>query len=362
MTPSKLLKQLHQRDLHPPGVLTLAITNACNLTCCHCWVSAGEAPSPTQVQIRKLFNIMKEFAAIGGHGIRITGGEPLCHPHWLDIIHFACSLGFKTIALQTNAMLLNDDHLATLRELDFPGFSIQISLDGATAHTHDLVRGAGAFRTAWSGIKRLVEAGLGQRISVFFTEMRHNIAEIPELLDLADSVGIVSVVTGTMVLCGRAAETSLIAPPEVEQYLSLLQRFDSDIHFRDLYNRIGTMSALQWQAGDTVRQACCTFIEHPYLTPSGRLYPCLLCHSDEYSVTGVYEKGLTVAVAEGIPLWSTLLQISRRRAVEIPECRDCPGKHYCSGGCMGRAWGSCGNLLAADDRCAARRAIYKANT
>ena len=358
MEPYESVETLKQYGLSPPATLTLAITGACNLLCCHCWVRSGDASSHAQVPTPALGRLMEEFARIGGTGIRITGGEPLCHPHWLDLLQLSRSLGFKSVSLQTNAMLLQDNHLAPLRDLDFPGLSIQVSLDGATARSHDLVRGEGAFGRARQGLLKLVQGGLGRRISIFFTEMHHNIGEIPELLDLADGLGIGSVVTGTMVLCGRASETSLIAPPEVQQYLGLLKRYDSDSRFRELYNRIGTVAALEWRAGDAVRQDCCTFVKYPYLTPSGRLYPCLLCHTDEYSVTGVFEKGLDAALAEGAPLWSTLQRISRRRAEEIPECLDCPGKQFCAGGCMGRAWGSCENLLAVDDRCAARRAIY----
>jgi radical SAM protein with 4Fe4S-binding SPASM domain len=300
---------------------------------------------------------VEEFAAIGGEGIRITGGEPLCHPHWLEIVQLCRSLEFKKVTLQTNAMLLRDEHLAPLRELDFPGLTIQISLDGVSPRTHDLVRGEGAFSGAMQGIMKLVQEGLGEKVSIFFTEMRHNLDEIPELLELADKVGIGSISTGSMVLCGRASETSLIAPPKVEQYLSLLERYDRDAHFRELYEKLGTVAALEWRKGDSIRQECCTFIENPYLTPSGRLYPCLLCHSDEYSVTEVFEKGLVAALVEGIPLWSSLLRISHCRADEIPECQDCSEKPFCAGGCMGRAWGSCGNLMAADDRCEARRVI-----
>jgi radical SAM protein with 4Fe4S-binding SPASM domain len=359
MKPSDVLQQLEQAGLHPPGMLTLAITDACNLACCHCWVRAGEASSHAHVPLETLRRLLEEFAAIGGGGIRITGGEPLCHPHWLDIVQYACSLGFNTVALQTNAMLLRDEHLTALRELDFPGLSIQVSLDGVTARTHDLVRGEGAFSGALQGIMKLVQGGLAGRVSLFLTEMRHNLEEIPELLGFADRMGIGSVSTGSMVLCGRAAEQSLVAPPGVEQYLSLLERYDHDVHFRERYKKIGNVAALEWGSGDSLREGCCTFIENPYLTPSGRLYPCLLCHADEFSVSGVFEKGLAAALAEGITLWSSLLRISRQRSEEIPECRGCPGKPFCAGGCMGRAWGGCGNLLAADDRCSVRRAIYQ---
>ncbi len=112
----------------------------------------------------------------------------------------------------------------------------------------------------------------------------------------------------------------------MEQYLSLLERYDRDDHFRELYDKIGTVAALEWRKGDAIRQECCTFIENPYLTPSGRLYPCLMCHTDEYSVTEVFEKGLVAAFAEGAPLWSSLHRISRCRSRRDPGVPGLPGE------------------------------------
>lgn len=359
MKKSEIFHEIESAGMHCPGILTIAITGACNLACGHCWVGAGEDSSHGHLPLESVRRMVKEFAAIGGTGIRITGGEPLCHPHWLDIVRFSTAQGFETVALQTNAMLLTDEQLAILRELDFPGFSLQISLDGATAQAHDLVRGAGSYRQVLQKLTKLVQAGLGGKVSLFFTEMRHNLEEIPELLDVAASIGVGSVVTGAMVLCGRGGVTSSLAPANVGQYLRLLAQYDHDDHFRDLYAGIGTVAALEWRRGDAVRQESCTFLTNPYLTPSGRLYPCLLCHCDEFSVSGVFEHGLVAAFAAGVPLWSSLLRLSRSRAATLAQCQDCPGKSACAGGCMGRAWGSCGSLLAADDRCAVRRAVYE---
>lgn len=345
--------------LRPPVTLTLAITGACNLDCCHCWVRAGEPASHQHVPAPAVHRIVKDFAGIGGSGIRITGGEPLCHPDWLNILQLSTSLGFKTVTLQTNAMLLTPEQIAGLRKLDFPGLTLQISLDGISPQSHDLVRGEGAFYGAMQGIAMLVQAGLGPRIAIFCTEMGHNIGEIPALLDFAGRMGLGSFSSGALVLCGRAAETSLAAPPGVGEYLALVKHYEEDAHFRDLYDRLGTVAALEWHNGEPVHAGCCSLVENPYLTPEGRLYPCLMCHADEYSVTGVFEKGLPAALTEGAPLWSSLQRLSRSRGDMIQACRDCQLKAYCGGGCMGRAWGSCGNLMAPDDRCMLIKAVYK---
>ncbi|MDD5104976.1 MAG: radical SAM protein [Desulfuromonadaceae bacterium] len=352
------METLRKWELGPPKTLTIAITGTCNLACRHCWVEAGVLSAPAHVPARILRRLIREFAALGGEGLRFTGGEPLCHPEWLELMRYSRENGFQTLSLQTNGMLFRGEHMTALRELDFPGLSIQISLDGATAATHDLVRGTGAFTGTLDGILKLVQEGLAGRISLFITEMRHNLEEIPLILEFADSMGINSVSSGAILLCGRAAEGAAVFPPDTEQYLRLLERFDRDLRFRELYRRIGRVAALEWRAGEAARPDCCTFIENPYLTPFGRLYPCVMCHSVEYSVTGVFDKGLAASFVEGAPLWSSLLQLSRSRAEAIPECRDCPGKLCCAGGCMGRAWGSCGNVLGADDRCGVRRAIY----
>ena len=359
MTTSEALQQLLSSGLRHPKTATLAITGACNLACRHCWVEAGEASSPGHVSVRNLRQIIKDLADLGGEGLRLTGGEPLCHPAWLELMQFSRSEGFRTLALQTNGMLFTDEDVAALRDLDFPGLSIEISLDGATAAVHDLARGAGAFTGTLEGIQKLVREGLAGRISLFMTEMSHNLDDIPVLLECADSMGIGSFSSGALVLCGRASDGTDLVPPGNEQYLRLLNRYDTDLRFRELYRKIGTCAALEWRADVAIRLESCSFVESPYITPSGRIYPCLLCHTDQFSVTGVFEKGLAAALAEGAPLWSSLLDISRTRADSIQECHDCPGKSVCAGGCMGRAWGSCGNLLATDDRCGARRAIYQ---
>jgi len=357
MDGSNLYETLRLSGLRPPRTLTIAVTGACNQSCGHCWKAAGGGDSSRHVPSEALRRMIGEFAALGGEGVRLTGGEPLCHPDWLELLRFAISAGFGAVSLQTNGTLFDDERVAAVRELNFPGLGIQVSLDGATPGTHDLVRGAGAFDSVMLAIGRLVREGLGPRISIFCTEMRHNLEEIPSLLALAESLGVASVSTGTMVLCGRAAEDTLVAAPEPAQYLRLLERYHADAEFRRLYEKLGRVAALEWSCGDAPRGEACSFVENPYLTAEGILYPCVLCHADPYAVTGLFGKDLGDAFVEGAPIWSQLLQMSKRRPHEIARCRECAELQTCAGGCLGRAWGSFGDVMAADDRCEIRRGV-----
>lgn len=356
--PDHTWRLLRRAGLKPPEMLTLAITGVCNLRCRHCWVSGGPEASAGHVPEASLRRIMREFTALGGTGLRLTGGEPLCHPAFFSLLGYARSLALTRLSLQTNANLIQDAQGDVLAALDFPGLHIQVSLDGASAATHDLVRGRGAFAGALAGLKSLVRAGLAPRLSLFFTEMRHNLEELPDLLELAADLGIPAVSSGALVSCGRAADESLVAPATVPQYLRLLDRYTSDRRFRNLYRRRGTIAALEWYSADSLAAADCNFVENPYLGVDGRLFPCLLCHADDYAVHGVWTKALDDAFAQGAPLWAALRDICRERPATIAQCRTCADLALCGAGCPGRTWGSCGGLQAPEDRCALRRAIY----
>jgi len=79
---------------------------------------------------------------LGSEEICLTGGEPLTHPHWLDILVFSCSvIGLKIVCIQTNDTLLTTEFVKALTSPAFTNLTIQVSLEGAKAQTHNRVRG-----------------------------------------------------------------------------------------------------------------------------------------------------------------------------------------------------------------------------
>ena len=75
-------------DLFLPKALTLAITNRCNLHCAHCWPDSQQSRSVRPVSTSTVLRLIKEFVEIGGNRVCITGGEPLTHPDWLQILAY----------------------------------------------------------------------------------------------------------------------------------------------------------------------------------------------------------------------------------------------------------------------------------
>jgi radical SAM protein with 4Fe4S-binding SPASM domain len=188
--------------------------------------------------------------------------------------------------------------------------------------------------------------------------MRHNMEDVPELLEWVDRLGLRRAVGGTLVKHGNAAQAEL-EPPTPDQYRSLLSRYLADARFRDLYEKHGRFSAIEWWKGRShVRGEPCEFLDHPYVTAEGRIYPCLLCHVDDFAVAGLFERPLAAALDEGLPRWAELVQIARRRSEGLSECRDCPARSSCAGGCMGRAHSASGTFATVEDRCELRRTVH----
>jgi len=360
---SEFLAEIEGAGLRPPKLVTLMMTNGCNLTCRHCWPESGSDELMQPVLAEILQRLIHEMAGLEIQEICLTGGEPLTHPDWHRILSYACGhSAFKRITLQTNATLLDDNRVRKLNDIDCKGLVVQVSLEGAGPISHDHVRGEGSFKLALKGLKHLSEAGLGPQTQVAFTEMQHNFADLPLLLELIDELGISGCVSGTLVPQGRAQGSDRIASPTPSQYEQLLSLYQSDATFRSRYERLGNIAALEWFRGRSNPSAQgCICIETPLIDAGGRIYPCHYLPALEFAVKGAHERSLETIVMEAIGLWAQLPEMDRRRRSELKPCKMCPGQKHCAGGCMGRAYAASGDFTSVEDRCALRKAVYAWN-
>jgi hypothetical protein len=94
-----------------------------------------------------------------------------------------------TTVVLTNAMLFTGRRRAELARLARrPGLTLQSSIDGARAATHDRWRGAGSWAKAMAGLR--YAAGLGLPLRVAMTATPDNGDEVDELRDMLAALGI----------------------------------------------------------------------------------------------------------------------------------------------------------------------------
>ena len=359
--PEKVIQCIRDAGLQPPEMLTLMITGNCNLQCRHCWLDCGLKNAAGPVAVKVACGIIEDFTRLGGTGLTLTGGEVLTHPDWLEILAFACNLSaLKEVCLQTNAMLVTRDIAAELNALSSSKLWIQISMDGASAESHDLVRGNGSFDLTLRGLDCLLDAGMGPQIRIAFTEMEHNMGEIGRLMKRLETLGIRQLVSGTLIKGGRAGRTNGLTLPTANQYVEIVNRYRSDTAFSTLYDKMGSIAAIEWYKGRSIpAKRVCSCIKTPFINAEGRMYPCVMLPAEKYGIGGIHQRPMADAVLAALPLWAELPVMERNRREALETCRGCPGEAHCLGGCMGRAYAACGDLMSVEDRCALRRAVYR---
>lgn len=360
---SHIIDHIVAAGLNAPEELTLMVTDGCNLACRHCWLECCRLSLAAPVRPAVLKRVIGDFIDLGGTRVTLTGGEFFSHPDWKDLLHFTSMLsGLQGVCLQTNATLLAELHIQALLDLPLDKLTIQVSLDGAQAETHDRIRGQGAFQAALQGIHRLIRSGLGDSLQVAFTEMRHNMTDLPRLLEMVDNLGIGRVIAGTIVCGGRAACETSCQLPEPFQYEDLLRRYDHDERFRRRYDRIGNFAAIEWFKGRSRPSGrVCTCIRNLFLDADGHLFPCCMMRHPDFAQPDAHRLPLAEVICRALPLWRQLPEIDSRRRSQLQVCKICPGRQHCGGGCMGRAYAAGGDLLQPEDRCKLRRAVYSYN-
>jgi MoaA/NifB/PqqE/SkfB family radical SAM enzyme len=199
-------------DYGSPLFFAWQINSACNLGCLHCCEEAGHS-MPDEMTRDEALSLCRQIVELKIPYVAISGGEPLLCPHLFDVCE-AIRGNDISLKIETNGEFI-DEHVAR-RLADLKLRSVQISLDGATAETHERLRLAGNWEKAVAACKNLLQYGVNTEI--VFVPTQFNIHEIGELIDLAYSIGVYGVYTGKTMRIGRAAKNWDIICPSEQQY------------------------------------------------------------------------------------------------------------------------------------------------
>jgi SynChlorMet cassette radical SAM/SPASM protein ScmF len=188
----------------PLTTFYLYMTTGCNLFCQHCWITPSFVkgkPTPGQfIDIKDLKNAVKEGKTLGLNNAKFTGGEPLLHPQFVEILDYMSSKDLK-LTMETNATLI-DASLAKHMKQNSTLWHISTSLDSHRPEFHDKFRGSkGAFKKTIKGIEHLVNAGY--KPQVIMSPHKENIDDLDELIKLAVSLGAGSVKFNPVTPTGR---------------------------------------------------------------------------------------------------------------------------------------------------------------
>jgi MoaA/NifB/PqqE/SkfB family radical SAM enzyme len=197
-------------EFRAPLFIAWQLTNRCTGRCLACCEESGPDKAWRDELTRdEALDLAGRIARANIPYVAFGGGEPLGVPHAWEIFEVLAGAGVS-LKLETDGSRIDDaaaDRLAAL-----PVQCVQISVDGATATTHERMRPGQSFDAATGALARLAQRGV--KPQMVFAPSRLNLAEMPAAYDLAASLGCDVFVTGPLMRLGRAAlDWARLGPP-----------------------------------------------------------------------------------------------------------------------------------------------------
>lgn len=329
--------EVPENHLAGPLALHLEVVAACNLTCTHCF--AGSLPRREEpLTLAELDALFGQMAALGTFRLGLTGGEPLLRKDLFQIIDLATGHGLCP-CVTTNGLLITEEIAREFgrRELVW----LNVSLEGASAGTNDLIRGTGTFNRVLEGIRILREHS---RFTLAFTVLSSNLHEIRACAELAEELGAGTAVFRPLYPVGVARD-HLELMPSYEEYNAALNELtglqsDHDFGIRHIDpfspgSRKEAQSVIYQNQGCGAGNLVCS------ISVSGDVSPCSFLGRDSYTAN-VRRQSLK-------QIWNESLGFRAIRALPDSEPFD-HGENAArfSGGCRARALVLNGSINAPD--------------
>lgn len=340
------------------------ITGRCNYNCLHCFNAKDNAPLQNEWSLEEANKLLDEAQACGINGFTITGGEPMAHRHFFEILQGIYDRGMYVFELNTNGFYIDQAALDRMKAMDcYP--LMKISFDGFGYH--DWMRNhKGAEEDALRAIRLCIENGF--RVKVQMNINRKNKDCILSTLERLDKMG----VKQTRMIC--TTESTRWAENAAGQSFTVPEYYDTCLKVLGDYIRSEhLMSVACWQLLDldprsktymlSPMRGCmdCYRESRPLcqgnrgmiaVGSSGAVYPCLQMsgwmEAHKYFYGNVKEQGLQSILQSGAYLDEVCATIGDMLKVN-EKCAQCPYLTYCRGGCRAIALlTSDGDMLAPD--------------
>jgi radical SAM protein len=350
-----------------PFIVVWETTRACALACVHCRAEAIPRRDPDELTTEEGCRLIDQVAAFGAPPpiLVLTGGDPLRRPDLVELVAHARQRGVSVSVTPSGTAAVTEAKLRALRDAGLG--RLAVSLDGATAETHDAFRGvAGSHRHTLRILDRARALGLPLQINT--TVCRQTVDELPALVGRIEAIDPVLWALFFLVPVGRARASQGLSAGEIEGVLhwaaALAERVPFGVKTTEApqYVRVAATrqhaARLSRPAGngssstgpatrpDAIGRASravtdgngFVFVDHRgHVCPSGFL---------PLTVASVRERDL-VSVYRDDPLFQALRDPARLGG----RCGRCEFRERC-GGSRARAYAATADPLAEDPGCA----------
>jgi len=333
--------------MRTPRSVDLSITAGCNLRCAYCshFTSAGDVDK--DLETYEWLQFFEELNQCSVTDVCLQGGEPLFREDFKELVQGVVRNRMRFSVL-TNGTLITDEmasFLASTGRCD----SVQVSIDGSIATTHDAFRGQGNFSRALDGLRLLRKHGVPATVRV--TVHRRNVEELESIARfLLEHLALSEFSTnsaGHFGLCRRNSEQVELTVEDRSLAMKSLVMLAKKYSGRISAQAGPLAEALNWQEmEDARRERRKPFSNGGYLTGCAGPMNKLAVRADGVMVPCTQLPGIELGIINKDSLtevWQNHPELVRfRNRVNIPLaafefCRDCEYINYCTGNCPAAA-------------------------
>lgn len=339
---------MHKERIPPLMLLALELTRSCPLSCKHCRAASVNHVLSDELKTDEVLLILKNIATRYKPILILTGGEPLLRDDLETIIKEAKALGFRPV-LAPCGLGFDYNIAKRLKELGIE--RISLSIDGATAKTHDFLRGvSGAFDSVKEAARSANAIGLPFQVNT--TIFSGNVSEIKEILKLATELGAVAFHPFMLVPAGRGKNfwAESLTPEQYERSLIEIAEIsrDSPIPIKPTcgpqFARILKQKRIKPTGFERVTRGCLAGVGFAFISSLGKVQTCGFL---EVEVGDIRKNNY-----DFLSIWDEALIFVALRDKENYKgrCGVCEFWDVC-GGCRARSFGALGDFMDEDPLC-----------
>lgn len=342
------------RKVWTPRLIAWEVTRSCNLNCIHCRAAARFGPYPNELTTDECFRFLDDVASFYKPIIILTGGEPMLRDDIWDIAKHGTGLGLKMVMAPCGFLVTEK----TARRMIDSGIQrVSFSIDGATEESHDNFRRVpGAFASVMKAIENANKVGLEFQVNTTIT--KHNLHELPRILDLVIKLGAKAHHPFLLVPTGRGAELKdqEISPEDYEKTLTWFYEMRDKVPiqfkptcaphyyriFRQKEREKGTSVTPETHGLDAMSKGCMGGQSFAFVSNTGKVQ---ICGFLDVECGDIRTEPFST-------IWDTSKVFKEMRAWDDYKgrCGCCEYRSVC-GGCRARAFAFTGDYLDEEPFC-----------
>ncbi len=339
------------------------ITGKCNYNCLHCFNAADNAPLQSQWSLEEAESLLDQARDCGINGFTITGGEPMLHKNFFEILEGIYKRDMYVFELNTNGHFINQEALDRMKSIGCIPL-VKISFDGIG--WHDWLRNRkGAEEDALRAIRLCIENDFPVKVQT--NVHRKNVGVMLDTVRMLDKMGVREtriIRTTEAPRWEQNADGSTLTFKEyMDSMLDLWREYSREDHTMDLTAwQIGTMypkskryfmSSVECAEGEYRSNApvCKGNRGMIAVAANGNVFPC-------HQMSGYYEMHNDVLgnlktgtlkdlISGGRYMDEICTTVGTLREVN-EKCGKCKYYEYCCGGCRAIALALSGDKMASD--------------